>query len=272
LSGQGENDKRGRGRRTANPGFTALLLLLASGIGFLAGLSENVVKIVENVGKLFGFEAVTISLPAATMTLKSPLAGDPGSSLPVLFTVVVTGHRNDIQCDGEAEGQGSAGEQIKLASKSEAGSSIKIDPGRQRKLVVLQGLIPKALKFTLLNFRLSCGNLGRTDWVPVDVIVEKSEVVQVAPAQPTRPRKTYRVCAGNGGGESCAGGADAYFTCDQYTSIGGGAQVTYDLLAKRFCEYKDGDKAVLAPNQVIHNFSRGGGQCGWTGFTVICNP
>jgi hypothetical protein len=273
------SSRRNGGRRSRGP-IVGILLAVATVIGFLAGFSDNVVKLVANVGKLLGFEPVSIALPAASMTIKTGTSADALTSLPILFTVVVTGHRSNIECDGEAEGQVSTGdsqglgdEQIKLSSKTEAGGQrVSIDTGRQRKLLVLKGSIAKDLKFTLLNFRLDCGNLGYTEWVPVDVVVEQAVPTGTTPPQPTRVRQSFRICAGNGGGESCAAGTDAYYTCDQYNAIGGGAQVTYDTLAKKFCEYKDGDKTILAPNQVIHNFSRGGGQCGWTGFTVVCNP
>jgi hypothetical protein len=271
----------GRNRRQ-KPRGSIVGILLATGavIGFVASFSQHLVEVVANVGKLFGFEPVTISLPAASLTIKDTASAAAPASLPILFTVVVTGHRNNIECDGEAEGQASTGEgqtfrndQIKLSSKiGISDQKVAIDTGRERKELILRGSIPTDLKFTLLNFRLNCGRLGYTDWVPVDVVVEKAAAKDTTPPRPNRPRQSFRVCAGNGGGESCSAGADAYYTCDQYNQIGGGAQVTYDTLAKKFCEYTDADKTVLAPNQVIHNYSRGGGQCGWTGFTVVCNP
>jgi hypothetical protein len=266
VSHQTGSTKRAKSRGP----FVALLLVVGAVIGFLAGLSDNVIKLVTNVAKLIGYEPVTISLPAATMTIRNPSPVADRSSLPILFTVVVAGHRSNIECEGEAEGQGYHDEQIKLSSEGEATASI--DTGRQRKLLTLRGSIPQDLNFTLLNFRLNCGSFGRTDWVPVDVVVEKAEVPEPNSPPANRPRQSFRVCTGNGGGESCAAGADAYLTCAEYRAIGGGAQATYDTLGKRFCQYKDGDKTVLMPNQVIHNFSRAGGECGWTGFTVVCNP
>lgn len=86
------------------------------------------------------------------------------------------------------------------------------------------------------------------------------------------PRRSYRICMGNGGGQSCTAGADATYTCDVYNKMGGGNQATRDALVKRFCEYKDGDKTVLALNQITVTANRAGGQCGWTEFTVVCNP
>ncbi len=82
----------------------------------------------------------------------------------------------------------------------------------------------------------------------------------------------YKVCAGNGGGPSCANGVDAYYTCDEYDKIGGGGPKTQEILVKQFCEYTEDGKLQIAPSKFIHNISVGGGQCGWTSFTVICNP
>jgi hypothetical protein len=102
----------------------------------------------------------------------------------------------------------------------------------------------------------------------VDITVQNIEQQKLPSAQ----TQSFKVCAGNGGGPSCQATAAAYYTCDQYRNIGGGAQVTYDTLGKRFCEYKQDGKSILAPYKVLHDFSVAGGECGWTGFTVICNP
>lgn len=82
----------------------------------------------------------------------------------------------------------------------------------------------------------------------------------------------YKVCVGNGGGPSCANGVDAYYTCDEYDKIGAGGAKTQEILVKQFCEYTEDGKLQIAPSKFIHNYSAGGGQCGWTSFTVICNP
>lgn len=87
-----------------------------------------------------------------------------------------------------------------------------------------------------------------------------------------RLRTEYKVCMGNGGGPSCASGADAVFNCDTYSKMGGGAPVTYDILAHKFCDYSDNGTIKLAPHKVDVTYNVGGGQCGWTAFRVICNP
>jgi hypothetical protein len=92
------------------------------------------------------------------------------------------------------------------------------------------------------------------------------------PPAPPRPRQEFKVCMGNGGGPSCAAGADALYNCDSYSGIGGGSKLTYDTLAHRFCEYNDNGSIRLAPNTVNVIYDVGGGQCGWTAFKVVCNP
>jgi len=121
---------------------------------------------------------------------------------------------------------------------------------------------------TVENFKLDCGKYGKTPVTPVNVSVATVK----SPAAPTRPTESFKVCAGNGGGPSCAAGAALYLTCAQYRAIGGGAKSTYDALGKQFCEYKDGIDTKLTSNKVIPVSSLGGGECGWTIFTVICNP
>jgi hypothetical protein len=69
-----------------------------------------------------------------------------------------------------------------------------------------------------------------------------------------------------------AAGADVYLTCAQYRAIGAGSQATVNAFGKQFCEYFDNGQKILAPFKVTHDFSVGGGECGWTGFHVICNP
>jgi hypothetical protein len=189
--------------------------------------------------------------------------------LPVRFVVVVTGTNSRIKCDGEGNGQRLSGQTVDLSSKGGPNPDIFVETGEQAKHLELKSSVPRnEMNPTVLNFRLHCEGSGDTPWTPVKVTVEN----ETRPPQPPRPTQSYIVCMGNGGGASCNAGANASYTCAQYRGIGGGAQTTYDTLAKRFCEYRDGDKTVLAPNKVIHNFSREGGECGWTGFTVVCNP
>ncbi|SFO74232.1 hypothetical protein SAMN05216330_104451 [Bradyrhizobium sp. Ghvi] len=73
------------------------------------------------------------------------------------------------------------------------------------------------------------------------------------------------ICVGSGGGASCLGPGVVAYSCADYSSIGGGADSTYDAFNKRFCQGR-GDPKV----NVRHNFSIAGGQCGWTSFTVTC--
>ena len=97
-------------------------------------------------------------------------------------------------------------------------------------------------------------------------------VPQVCQKASAPPRKVVKVCMGNGGGPSCAGGADAVYNCDAYSAMGGGSKLTYDTLAQRFCQYNDNGTIKTYPNQVIVTYNVGGGQCGWTAFQVTCNP
>jgi hypothetical protein len=75
------------------------------------------------------------------------------------------------------------------------------------------------------------------------------------------------ICAGNGGGASCLGPSVVAYTCAEYRAIGGGADATYKAFNDRFCQGKGDPK-----KNVRHNFSREGGECGWTSFTVTCLP
>jgi hypothetical protein len=91
------------------------------------------------------------------------------------------------------------------------------------------------------------------------------------PQQPSRPPRTFSVCAGNGGGPSCQGWSDVYYTCDQYTAIGGGSQQTYTELGNSLCKFTDSSgHEKIGYSSVIHLSSVGGGQCGWTRFSVTC--
>ena len=82
----------------------------------------------------------------------------------------------------------------------------------------------------------------------------------------------HRVCVGNGGGESCAASADTRLSCAEYSSNGGGSQRTLQWLGKLVCDSPRSDDGKPTPYRVIHELSAGGGQCGWTSFTVICDP
>ncbi len=81
----------------------------------------------------------------------------------------------------------------------------------------------------------------------------------------------FNVCMGNGGGPSCAGGANVTLSCAQYRAIGGGGPETPPALGARLCNYYDRDGTRRQfPFNVAHIYSRGGGECGWTLFTVTC--
>lgn len=110
----------------------------------------------------------------------------------------------------------------------------------------------------------------------VSCLVTILPLIVVAPniQPPSTPRgtQTFKICTGNGGGPSCISGSTGYYTCAQYSAIGGGGQSTYDILGRRFCAYMEGGKPKVAPYKVIAAPSRSGGECGWTEFTVTCNP
>lgn len=125
-----------------------------------------------------------------------------------------------------------------------------------------------ALPFADLPTGPDCSGTTKLSWRTKEGTPSSSAV----PTTIALPRRSYRICMGNGGGQSCTAGADATYTCDVYNKMGGGNQATRDALVRRFCEYKDGDKTVLAPNQITVTANRAGGQCGWTEFTVVCNP
>jgi hypothetical protein len=73
------------------------------------------------------------------------------------------------------------------------------------------------------------------------------------------------ICVGNGGGAACLAPGVVTYTCAEYNAIGGGGEATYDSFNRRFCQGKGDPKT-----NVRHNFSVGGGECGWTSFTVAC--
>jgi len=83
----------------------------------------------------------------------------------------------------------------------------------------------------------------------------------------------FNVCMGNGGGPSCAGGSTVSLTCAEYRAIGGGGPATAPALGARLCKVYDANgKQRQLDYNVAHIYSKGGGECGWTLFTVICLP
>jgi len=104
----------------------------------------------------------------------------------------------------------------------------------------------------------------------VIVLISRPPTAEYLP-QP-HATQTSKVCVGNGGGPSCAIGSAAYYTCAQFDDISGHGRWTNEALGKQFCQYTDAGVTILAPYKVIRNFNVSGGQCGWTGFTVTCNP
>lgn len=81
-----------------------------------------------------------------------------------------------------------------------------------------------------------------------------------------------RVCFGNGGGSNCKNGAQANYDCAFYRKIGGGDQRTKDWLGEQLCTTIEGGRTKVMPFTVSVYQNNGGGECGWTGFTVTCNP
>jgi hypothetical protein len=104
------------------------------------------------------------------------------------------------------------------------------------------------------------------------VNIAVAQVCQIVPPPPPPPQRDYKICMGNGGGPSCAGGATAVYNCATYRGMGGGAKVTYDTLANMFCSYDDNGTTKVWPHKVIVTYDVGGGECGWTAFQVTCNP
>jgi hypothetical protein len=88
----------------------------------------------------------------------------------------------------------------------------------------------------------------------------------------TSASKTFKVCMGNGGGNNCLAGADASFGCDQYNAMGGGGARTTTELGERFCSTTVNGQKKQQPFDIKVFQNNGGGQCGWTGFLVTCNP
>jgi hypothetical protein len=274
LNDKGQNQEGDATKRSSSlwrvVGIFTVLGTIAAGI---AAFSGNIITSIQNVKTLF-FPDTKITVGDAAGSIPNPLSsGEDDYFLPIKFSVVVEGGKSDTkpECSGELSSGG-----LSLSSTEGKNPKLFLEIGRQVEMLNV-GVSRSSLNqrdLTVLNFRLDCGNLGKSPVTPVNLTV--ASVVTVAPEKsPTvaaRPTQSFKVCMGNGGGPSCAGGANAYFTCDQYNAIGGGAKSTYDTLAKKFCEYQEGGKAILGPNKVIVNSSLGGDQCGWTTFTVVCNP
>jgi hypothetical protein len=88
----------------------------------------------------------------------------------------------------------------------------------------------------------------------------------------TPASKSFKVCMGNGGGSNCLAGSDASFGCDQYNAMGGGSAKTTTELGQRFCSTTVNGEKKQQPFDIKVYQNNGGGQCGWTGFLVTCNP
>jgi hypothetical protein len=98
------------------------------------------------------------------------------------------------------------------------------------------------------------------------------EPATTVPQPLSNQKMTYKVCMGNGGGPSCMNGADAYFDCDFYRSVGGGGNATTKFLGERFCKINENGKVRQLNYSVRVYQNNAGGQCGWTGFEVTCTP
>jgi hypothetical protein len=92
------------------------------------------------------------------------------------------------------------------------------------------------------------------------------------PSSPRAQQKVIKVCMGNGGGPSCAVGADVVYDCQMYEGIGRGSQLTVDTLSQLFCQYYDNGTMKIAHHKVIPIYNVAGGECGLTMFQVTCNP
>ena len=82
---------------------------------------------------------------------------------------------------------------------------------------------------------------------------------------------TVNVCMGNGGGPSCISKDTVNYTCAQYRAIGGGGTATETALGSRFCKVYDANgQQKQLPFNVVVKYDVGGGECGWTLFSVTC--
>jgi hypothetical protein len=75
------------------------------------------------------------------------------------------------------------------------------------------------------------------------------------------PKKVFKICMGNGGGENCLNGADAKYDCNTYRAFGGGGAQTYTVLADMFCSYTNAGPKKIYPHDIIVIQDNGGGEC-----------
>jgi hypothetical protein len=92
------------------------------------------------------------------------------------------------------------------------------------------------------------------------------------PNEAPQSARTFKVCIGNGGGDSCRSGADASFDCDHYKAMGGGDPQTYKTLGELFCTVDQNGQKKQLESDVKVTSDVGGGQCGWAVFLVTCHP
>jgi uncharacterized protein YjbI with pentapeptide repeats len=112
---------------------------------------------------------------------------------------------------------------------------------------------------SLTGARLEGANLGSSGLQPS--------------ASTAHGNRTFVICMGNGGGkpDECTGSGVITYSCDQYSNIGGGGPPTAPALGSRLCGFTENGQQKVAPYTFTHVFSRGGGQCGWTRFNVVCS-
>jgi hypothetical protein len=106
---------------------------------------------------------------------------------------------------------------------------------------------------------------ARPDPVPVPPIVPGPTPTPVPPAPAPTPRPqpvAKKICFGNGrNGDDCTGGAYAVLNCGTYRNVGAGIR---DFVKNEYCPNQ--------PSSLEMVINHGGGECGWTGFIVTCNP
>src|SRR5262249_6923178 len=122
---------------------------------------------------------------------------------------------------------------------------------------------------TIYLFTLGAKEKGTT---PLPTPVPAPSPAPSPPPPPKPAPKQTRVCFGNGGGSNCKSGAQANYDCDFYNGIGGGGPRTSDWLGEQFCTTIENGQKKIMPFTVGVYQNNGGGQCGWTGFIVTCNP
>ncbi len=123
-----------------------------------------------------------------------------------------------------------------------------------------------------LTARLPKASTGDLQWVltkvePAKAAAAKWNALYTLQREQGPPAQVpINVCMGNGGGDSCRGLGVVAYTCSEFRAIGGGGDATLAALNRRFCNAGP----ETAQKNVRHNYSRGGGECGWTSFTVTC--